>query len=796
MILDVYQIYPDGTEAKKPFKNVNEMIMACDDPDNKLGKEINIRAYLFEDRNSPPSDVWEGKRNYRTVVMAIEDVIQRHFINGEFKNYSKLLSDWKLTTEVPTAATNGWRVYFNPEFAQHTADMLAGKTMERLDQLKKESKRGKLRLAQITEAKLDVMYNGVLFVFVHEVFHQVYMHMQTEKAYFQEKGIPQNYFNHLRANIAQDKEINRDIVRWYPRFKGMRALIGGCWDDQPEKLRIWTKIFEQDANDVSDIQPPMGNGGGGQGGQQGQQSDQSQQQDGSGSGQGDQQDGSQQGQQSQNGQGGQQGQNQQGQPGQQNQQGSGGQSGQQQDGQQGDNQQGGGGQGQQGQDQKDGDNQQGGSSGGQGDQQDSDNKDGKGGSGNNSPQSVKDLGDRDTSDGMGGHDPFSNVNKNNNSNNGSGNDSQNGDNSQNSQNGNQNGNNQSGNQDSSQDGSQSGNQSSNQSGQSGSQGGDDSSSSSSTPGQGMGNQGKRSQDYSSKRASNRLDVALGSDVLDDEQARRIDKNEGYDPTESNQTADAQRELRDIAQGVIKKLEEELGDEFRDKIKTIKDQLDESIIDWVSILKKVFRSAGVKPTKEEKRKNARMAYKHPAYHLRIEEKPVKEKVKNTSDVFYLADASGSMGTEMFNRFFSEVLDLEFDSGLNIRKSSFAYWADHIDVKDVVTWNKNTPKSKKMELITKGTDFSGGTDLALAVFSAIELKKFYSKANPETVLIVYTDGEVFDNDWVKVASLGEKFLKKLVFIIVNKRKFLESVGARLLELGVPAKNIVLIDKDQSI
>lgn len=819
-ILDVYPVLENGEIAKKPFKNWLEMKSACIDPETGESHEIPIRAFMFSHRGDTNPDVWDAKRDYIKVEKNIENAIQRHFINGEFQEYSKLLKDWKLTAQIPTACTNGWRIYFNPEFAEWTADQMKGKLMDRLEELKKETRRGKIRLAQIEEAKLDVQYNAVLFIFVHECFHQVYMHFMSEKAKFQAQNIPFTQLNHDKANMAQDMEINRDIVRWYPRFQGMRALIGGCWDDKPELLRNWGKIFDEefDSLSTSDIEPPKGNGGQ-QGGQQG--GDDQQGGDSGNGGDPSGQDG-QQGGDEPSGSGGTpggQGKNG-GKPGddQNSQDGQGGDPGNGGDPVNGGDPFGPGGTpgGQSKKRSKPGNNNdiEGGdpfgpggpggtlgTPGGQDNQQSGQGQDSEGGS--SSDNGNDQQAPRPHSDDYDGHDPFSGIGGLDNIGRLKGADEREGGNGQGSQDGQDSQNGQNG----QKPGTPSPKGSEGSDGSEGSEGSESSENGTpgkqaKTPGQagkGMGNLGGRDAMSSQRipKASNgKLDISLGRDCIDDAMAKQIDSAENIEEATKGQTAEDLRDMRRVAEDVVRQLKKKLPDDFTKKMDSIKAELDQSIINWKQILKKIFRSAGVKPEFEDKRKNARMAYGHPAYHLKIDQRKVKGFEKDTADVFYLADASGSMDNAMFYRLFSEVLDLELKSGMNIRKSAFAYWADFIDPKAVVTWTKDTPASKKKKLIMVPPGFSGGTDLALAVFSAIKLKEFYSKSNPETVLIIYTDGEVWRDDFEKVASLGRKFLEKCVFIVVNNKSFLQSLGKRLLKLGVPLKNYVPIDVDQYI
>ena len=173
----------------------------------------------------------------------------------------------------------------------------------------------------------------------------------------------------------------------------------------------------------------------------------------------------------------------------------------------------------------------------------------------------------------------------------------------------------------------------------------------------------------------------------------------------------------------------------------------------------------------------------------------ERKRNSADVFYLVDSSGSIGRRELYRAFSEVIALESRSDMNIKKSAFTYFALDINENRIRVWYKDDSKKKKMELIqyVDNLDVGGGTDIAGSVVHVTKLKRqFYSPNNPKTLIIVFTDGVDYNFD--KLKTLPERIIRNLIFIIMNTPGDgwgFNTVIPKLLASGVVEKNIVCID-----
>ena len=109
-------------------------------------------------------------------------------------------------TNVPTMATDGFRLFINPAFV-HTLYIKGN-------------------------------HEGVLYVLVHELYHNFLLHHSRHMIRIDE------FPNHQMANIAQDIEINHLIEETFPILKGQTEKQGGCWD--PDCVNMtWEEIYKE-----------------------------------------------------------------------------------------------------------------------------------------------------------------------------------------------------------------------------------------------------------------------------------------------------------------------------------------------------------------------------------------------------------------------------------------------------------------------------------------------------------------------------------------------------------------------
>jgi predicted metal-dependent peptidase len=134
------------------------------------------------------------------------------------------------TFEVPTAATDGVRVFFNPAFADHLFS---------LDFILKER-----RLKSNPNLDPDDI-DGTMFKFtlIHEIYHQIYRHMYRIRMKPETANAMQEPRIMDLANIACDVEINRDIEFQLPQFEGCTEVLQGMYDKRFTH-ETWELIFD------------------------------------------------------------------------------------------------------------------------------------------------------------------------------------------------------------------------------------------------------------------------------------------------------------------------------------------------------------------------------------------------------------------------------------------------------------------------------------------------------------------------------------------------------------------------
>lgn len=646
---------------------------------------------------------------------------------GRFKAFRRFLSKKGIvwTFDIPTAATDGIRLFFNPFFAEK---LVAKWTPKAVDIVNKKLSENPDRVIT-PDAKLYYQNLPFLFVIMHEIYHQVYRHLEQEKRYSECNG------KHLLCNCAQDMEINRDIEIHFPNdFAGMTKFAEGQYGADRFPNEYWKQIFDvlDDEGYLPQPQPkqkpPMGQPP--QGGQEGEPGENQPPQGG----------GSQPGEPGGEPWGPPQG-GQEGEPGEPG--GSGGGSGYPGE-PQGNNPQGGSG--------KD-DNQQGNGS-GQGSQPGDDQNSNGSGSGNN----------------QGGDDQQQSGN--NQQVNGSGQDGQSGD-----------------------------DQNSNGSGSGNNQGGDDQSGNSNGNGESSedGQDGKSGADNDEP-----YEVEYGEDFGTDD---ILDKGKAMDIAEKeNKPYDNEEKLKtpeDIAKERVNQSMSELKGVGKNSsspmarilahIETIFNR--KPVTDWKGqLIKKMNKIGGVDFNKIMDRR--KLSTKDLDRYELIKRKEYEDKMG--ADVFYLVDASGSINDNVLTTVFSQIINIEKKTqGINITKSAFTYFAVGIDRSRIRMWYKDTSAQKIINMIKhdkQAGDVGGGTDIAESLLQVTRLPaKYYTKTNPHTICILFTDAEDWDSSLSKINSLPYSLRKDIIVVIINKQREMTAAVERMVNAGIPGHNIITVPEE---
>lgn len=159
--------------------------------------------------------------------------------------------------DIQSACTNGLAIAFSPLFAQMLFWQGQDEYDEKMDNNKDKQEEwynsyDVKKYMQNNDLAKTTVYESRYFQFVvmHEVYHQVYLHVKREAIKLgNDKNDPTL---HSLANIAQDCEINRDIEATYPAlFGGCTASFGGVWfKDMPKEdgtffdHETWEEIYD------------------------------------------------------------------------------------------------------------------------------------------------------------------------------------------------------------------------------------------------------------------------------------------------------------------------------------------------------------------------------------------------------------------------------------------------------------------------------------------------------------------------------------------------------------------------
>ena len=764
----------------------------CSTKDLIANSPVTVQIY-----NVDTGKVEGRKMNMDKLIERLDEIVEKYLKIGKYSVLGEFFNGIIWTFRTATAATDGIRLYFNPLFANNLLSLAGPDALNKQKELTQQGAKPSV----IKETLLFESSKYFLFVVIHECYHQLYRHIESAK-YKEETRVGGDAIKNL-ANKSMDDEINRDIEIQFPEFSGATKASKGCIEAEKYPLEIWSEIFDDKFKSGETvippppIDPPQGPGNGGNDDDDDDDSDTvhkvAPQDYADGwaqaiadikSGKVDpnkfkplpvnknnfdhevlgyvsgtteffidnaiemmlafNQDEWNQGyndciakalQSAGGSSGGQQGIkttfDNLDEPPKVNQQNGGG-SGKGEDGKSSDS------------------NQQSGDD-----------------SGNDKKQNGKSRKNQNRNDSDIIGDTFGNQED--------GSSSQNG-----------------------QQQSQSQGNNSQQLSQ-GHQGGKKMNQRSEL---GDGGNGSRSNEEGNSGDSV-YKVSTGSkwgvgDLISKSEGQKISEEEGQPFTEEEENTSPEEHARQVIkhnESKIKEIGKGTMCPMERKLAKINEILSPSIVNWKGMLSRLFKNVGIKEQPIMKMKRSRFGIERLDRYELVNPKKDIERKRDSADIFYLVDSSGSIGKRELYRAFSEVIALESRSGMNIKKSAFTYFALDIDENRIRVWYKEDSKKKKMELIqyVDDLDVGGGTNIAGSVVHVTKLKKqFYSSNNPKTLIIVFTDGVDYNFD--KLKTLPERIIRNLVFIIMNQPGNgwgFDVVIPKLRAAGVVEKNIVCID-----
>lgn len=331
-------------------------------------------------------------------------------------------------------------------------------------------------------------------------------------------------------------------------------------------------------------------------------------------------------------------------------------------------------------------------------------------------------------------------------------------------------------------------------------------------GQGKDSQGDGEEDIPVYRVSKGRDWGSG-DLISVQEGLDIMKQEGeLTDNDINTTPE------EHAKKVLKQVKDKLKDVGKsagrglcmaDRLAEIEAALAPPVIKWKALLLRHFKELGVKPDTDSKMKRSRFGIDRADRFEKIEDFKVEELRRMSADIFYLVDASGSIGDRELQIVFRELIGLETRTGLDIRKAAFTYFSDDFLEDRIRLWYRDTAPKEKMKLVkyVSGKDPGGGTNISGSVNHVVNLKKsknrhlrnLYSTSNPQTLIIVFTDG-CEGGSYATIGALPQKIRKKIIFVVMNTESdswgFKSVVPQIIKDAQIPEKNVICIDTEKDL
>ena len=176
-------------------------------------------------------------------------------LSPAFKTYITKIT-WTIDYRCPTACTDGIRIFINPIFAYkmicRSNDNIINSYHTYKNGGKKDWKKDFIAdygvkdvFTSVPDITYFYRYRSLAFIILHEVYHQIYRHIQQAKKKQETRNADDA--THRLANMAMDAEINRDIEWQFEEMKGCTEEVPGITDGMyiPKyKTWAWNTIFD------------------------------------------------------------------------------------------------------------------------------------------------------------------------------------------------------------------------------------------------------------------------------------------------------------------------------------------------------------------------------------------------------------------------------------------------------------------------------------------------------------------------------------------------------------------------
>lgn len=249
---NILSLLENSSSISNDIKNIEKSL---------LDKEKTIYDKIKEIENN---GLTQSKLNEDTIVRFIDkknqyqEIPLRNFYNileslyqdysndpelHEFAEYYSLSDIFFAITGVPTAATDGKKIAFNPVFFYN--NILDGGVKYATNLAVNQNIKDEDINSFVHKKYSDIF----MFILTHEIFHQLYNHFERM---FRKLGTTVTKKQMFDSNVAQDAEINRDISQFFNRFRknNIPKIIGGVYidkyDDKPSIQ--WEQIYDDLVN--------------------------------------------------------------------------------------------------------------------------------------------------------------------------------------------------------------------------------------------------------------------------------------------------------------------------------------------------------------------------------------------------------------------------------------------------------------------------------------------------------------------------------------------------------------------
>ena len=294
----------------------------------------------------------------------------------------------------------------------------------------------------------------------------------------------------------------------------------------------------------------------------------------------------------------------------------------------------------------------------------------------------------------------------------------------------------------------------------------------------------------------------GADMVSTEELSKLAEAEGQPYTADELTTDRNQANEDYIKDNLEKIKS-TNAALGQKVENISNKLKDLtyLANWKNKLKKFLKNQTEgDPERVRSKKVMSQGWRDDRY---VPYKNVTKKDEiGAADVFYLIDNSGSMwgagfGEGIFLQIFKEIVGIERSCKIELSALTYFSGSNILPKEKIRLWDSKTSTSKVLQMIGQTKDdASGGTDIGGNVIAVTKLGKpyYYNTGQKHTLLIVFTDGED-PAQFKQIQSIPSRYKKDLLFCLINTKQSLVNLVEQYKKLGgVKLSNIIAIATDE--